>query len=74
MNAEGQRKLIGEVYPSRELLEVLFRSGVTIVLSSDAHAADQYAMGDDKSVPLVREVGYREVATFKDRERGTLAL
>ena len=74
VNAAGLRKPIGEVYPSRELLEMFFRRGVPIILSSDAHAAEQVAMGYDKSIPLVRDVGYREVATFKDRERGTLSL
>ncbi len=74
VNAAGLRKPIGEVYPSRQFLEMLHRRGVSIVLSSDAHAADQVAMGYEKSMKLVHDVGYREVATFKDRERGTLPL
>ena len=74
MNAAGLRKPIGEVYPSRQLLEMLHRRGVPIILSSDAHAPDQVALGYDKSLKLVHEVGYREVVTFKERERGTLTL
>ena len=74
VNAAGLRKPIGEVYPSRQLLEMFHRRGVPIVLSSDAHAADQVAMGYEKSVKLVHDVGYREVVTFKDHERGTLPL
>ena len=74
VNAAGLRKPVGEVYPSRDLLEMFFRRGVPIILSSDAHAAEQVAMGYEKSIPLVREVGYREVATFKGHERGTLSL
>jgi hypothetical protein len=31
-------------------------------------------MGYDTSVPLAYDVGYREVATFRNRERGTLPL
>jgi hypothetical protein len=31
-------------------------------------------MGYDRSLPLVRDVGYREVVTFSGGERGTLAL
>jgi histidinol-phosphatase (PHP family) len=50
------------------------RRGVPIILSSDAHAAHEVAAGYDKSLALVRDVGYREVTTFKDRERGTLSL
>jgi histidinol-phosphatase (PHP family) len=74
VNAAGLRKPIGEVYPSRQLLEMLHRRGVPIILSSDAHAPDQVGMGYEKSLPLVRDVGYREVVTFSGRERGTLAL
>ncbi len=31
-------------------------------------------MGYDTSLALVRDVGYRKVATFRNRERGTLPL
>ena len=54
--------------------ELFYRRGVPIILSSDAHAADQVGMGYEKSLPLVRDIGYREVVTFSGRERGTLAL
>ncbi len=74
VNAAGLRKPIGEIYPSRDFLEMFHRRGVPIILSSDAHAADQVAAGYDKSLKLVHDVGYREVTTFKDRERGTLSL
>jgi histidinol-phosphatase (PHP family) len=74
VNAAGLRKPVGEVYPSRQLLEMFYRRGVPIILSSDAHAPDQVAMGYDESLKLVNDVGYREVVTFKDRERGTLPL
>src|SRR5215210_4909152 len=74
VNTAGLRKPIGEIYPSRDLLEMFHRRNVPIVLSSDAHAPDQVAMGYEKSLKLVHDVGYREVVTFKNRERGTLPL
>ena len=74
VNAAGLRKPIGEVYPSRDFLTMLHRRGVPIILSSDAHAADQVAMGYETSVKMVREVGYREVVTFENHERGTLPI
>ena len=74
VNSAGLRKPVGEIYPSRKLLEMFYRRGVPIVLSSDAHAPDQVGMGYEESLPLVHDVGYREVVTFKDRERGTLPL
>jgi histidinol-phosphatase (PHP family) len=74
VNAAGLRKPVGEIYPSRELLEMFHRRGVPIILSSDAHAPGEVGMGYEKSLPLVRDVGYREVVTFSGRERGTLPL
>ena len=74
VNAAGLRKPVGEVYPSRRFLEMFHRRGVPIVLSSDAHAPDQVALGYERSIKLVYDVGYREVVTFKNRERGTLPL
>src|SRR5215210_4823878 len=74
VNTAGLRKPIGEIYPSRDLLEMFHRRNVPIVLSSDAHAPDQVAMGYEKSLKLVHDIGYREVVTFKDRERGALPL
>jgi histidinol-phosphatase (PHP family) len=50
------------------------RRGVPVILSSDAHAPQDVAAGYDRSLALVRDVGYREVVTFKNGERGTLAL
>src|SRR5215213_9834982 len=74
VNTAGLRKPIGEIYPARDFLEMFHKRGVPIVLSSDAHAPDQVAMGYDTSLALVHEVGYREVATFRNHERGALPL
>src|SRR5215208_4145295 len=74
VNSAGLRKPIGEVYPAREFLLMFHKRGVPIVLSSDAHAPDQVALGYDTSLALVHDVGYREVATFRNHERGTLPL
>ena len=74
VNAAGLRKPIGEIYPSRKLLEMFHRRGVPIILSSDAHAPGEVGLGYEKSIPMVRDVGYREVVTFRNREPGTLPL
>ena len=74
VNAAGLRKPVGEIYPARHFLAMFHRRSVPIILSSDAHTPDQVAMGYDKSLKLVHNVGYREVVTFKDRERGSLLL
>jgi histidinol-phosphatase (PHP family) len=74
VNSAGLRKPIREIYPSRKLLEMFYRRGVPITLSSDAHAPGEVGADYEKSIALVRDVGYREVVTFSNHERGTLAL
>jgi histidinol-phosphatase (PHP family) len=74
VNAAGLRKPVGEVYPSPGFLRMFHERGVPIVLSSDAHAPNQVALGYDTSLALVHDIGYREVATFRNHERGTLPL
>jgi histidinol-phosphatase (PHP family) len=74
VNAAGLRKPVGEIYPSQKFLEMFHRRGVPIILSSDAHAPDEVAAGYDRSLKLVHDVGYREVATFENRVRGSLPL
>jgi histidinol-phosphatase (PHP family) len=74
VNAAGLRKPVGEIYPSKKFLEMFHRRGVPIILSSDAHAPNEVAAGYDKSLKLVHDVGYREVATFENRDRGSLSL
>jgi histidinol-phosphatase (PHP family) len=74
VNSAGLRKPIGEIYPSRNFLEMFYRRGVPVILSSDAHAPQEVAAGYERSLELVHDVGYREVVIFKNGERGTLAL
>src|SRR5919107_1491175 len=74
VNAAGLRKPVGEVYPSADFLRMFCERGGPIILSSDAHAPEQVAMGYDKSLKLIRDVGYREVSTFRNREQGSLPL
>src|ERR687894_2165153 len=74
VNAAGLRKPVGEIYPSKKFLEMFHRRGVPIILSSDAHDPEEVAAGYDRSLKLVHDVGYREVATFVNHDRGSLPL
>jgi histidinol-phosphatase (PHP family) len=74
VNAAGLRKPVGEIYPSQRFLEMFHRRGVPIILSSDAHAPEEVGAGYRRSLKLVHDVGYREVATFENHDRGSLPL
>ncbi|MBE3596401.1 MAG: histidinol-phosphatase [Hydrogenibacillus sp.] len=67
ISTAGLRKPVGEIYPSRRLLEKCRAYGVGIVLSSDAHHPDHIGYRYEEAVALAREVGYTEVHVLKNR-------
>jgi histidinol-phosphatase (PHP family) len=69
VNTAGLRKPIGELYPSRELLEEAYALDIPITFSSDAHSVEQVGFAYDKATALVKEVGYTKAATFMGRDR-----
>ena len=69
LNAAGLRKPIGEIYPSRSLLEEAFALDIPITFGSDAHAVDQVGFAYKKVITLAKEVGYTKAVTFQDRDR-----
>lgn len=69
INSSGLRKPIGEIYPSRELLEVAYELDIPITLSSDAHKVEQIGYGYDEIISLAKAVGYTKVMNFRNRDR-----
>lgn len=74
LNTSGWRKSCREAYPRAELLARCHHWGVPVTLSSDAHAPDQVAGYFDQAVALLREIGYREIATYTRRQRRMVPL
>jgi len=68
LNSAGLRKPIGEIYPSRELLEEAYSLDIPITFSSDAHEVAQVGFGYEQTSSLAKSVGYRKVVTFKQRD------
>jgi len=69
LNAAGLRKPVGEVYPSRALLEEAYALDIPITFGSDAHSPEQVGFGYEEAVALAKAVGYDTAVTFKDRDR-----
>lgn len=72
INTAGFRKPIGEPYPSRNLLEVIYELEIPITFASDAHAIDQIGFKYDDIVDMVKEIGFSKIMTFKNRDRKLL--
>jgi histidinol-phosphatase (PHP family) len=68
MNTAGLRKPVGEIYPSPEIVKVLFECDVPVTFGSDAHAPEEVGADFAKALELVRKAGYRRIATFEKRK------
>jgi len=69
VNTAGLRKPVGEMYPSRALLEEAYALDIPITFSSDAHAVDQIGAGYDLATVLAKDIGYTQAVTFKGRDK-----
>lgn len=69
LNAAGLRKPIGEIYPSKALLEEAYALDISITFGSDAHTPEQVGFSYEETTDLAREVGYTQAVTFKGRDR-----
>jgi histidinol-phosphatase (PHP family) len=74
LNTSGWRKRCGECYPSPALLEICHHYRVAVTIGSDAHAPDEVGAGLERAVRLLKEIGYREVATFSAGKRTMVPL
>ncbi len=69
LSTAGLRKPVGEMYPTRELLELCVGAGVPVALSSDAHEPEHVGYAYDQATALLAEVGVGELAVFERRQR-----
>ncbi len=68
INTAGLRKPIGEVYPSKILLEQAYKLDIPITFGSDAHSVEQVGFGYEQALLLAKQIGYSSCAIYKDRQ------
>jgi histidinol-phosphatase (PHP family) len=69
VSTAGLRKPLGEIYPSRDFLEMIVDAGCPIALSSDAHRPEDLGHGYDRALELLSDAGVREICVFERRQR-----
>ncbi len=74
LNTAGLRKPIGEIYPSRALLEEAYALDIPITFASDAHFVEQIGFGYEEAVLLAKEVGYSKAVTFYKRDKQSITF
>jgi histidinol-phosphatase (PHP family) len=74
VNTAGLFRPCREIYPSRQLLEMLRQRNVPVTLASDAHKPEHVGRDFEKALNLIRSVGYTHICTFEARKRNLVRI
>jgi histidinol-phosphatase (PHP family) len=74
VSTAGLRKPVGELYPSRALLEMVVEAGCPIALSSDAHEPGQLGYRYEEAVEVLADAGVTELSVFEGRTRRSVPI
>ncbi len=69
INTNGLNKPCREIYPDKDFVRMCFQSNIPVTLGSDAHVANEVGQYFDQAVKMLKNIGYRKVATFTQRKR-----
>lgn len=69
LNASGLRMPVAEMFPSRRMLETAFELGIPLTVGSDAHEPEKLTEYLDQAYALLKDIGFKELATFDKRQR-----
>jgi histidinol-phosphatase (PHP family) len=69
VSTAGLRKPAGEIYPSRELLDMCIDAGRPVALSSDAHEPEHLGYRYDSALDLLHDAGVSTLSVFERRRR-----
>jgi histidinol-phosphatase (PHP family) len=69
VSTAGLRKPVGEMYPSRELLDMCLAAGKPVSLSSDAHEPQWIGHGYEQAAQFLRDAGVERLCVFEARAR-----
>ena len=74
INTNGLSHPVHEIYPSDEIIGILFNCNVPVTLGSDAHTSDRVGYMFDEAVEKLRKAGYRKISGFSERKRYDILL
>lgn len=69
MSTAGIRKPVGELYPSKSLMEKLTKEEIPMMINSDAHCPQDVAKDYDKGIDYLNSYGVTKISTFEKRKR-----
>jgi len=69
LNMAGYKKPINELYPSKDILELIKEHDIDITFGSDAHKPSEICKYEDNLKDILKEFDFTKCAVFKDRDR-----
>lgn len=69
INSGGLRHEVGEVYPSKRLLEMFAGADLSLTMASDAHVPEYAGWRLDHLSALAMEAGFTHMARYEERRR-----
>ncbi len=66
VNTNGLNKPINEIYPSVEILEKAHQLNIPITFGSDAHVANRVGENILNYAKIIKNIGYKEIAVFRN--------
>lgn len=67
INTNGLNKPVQEIYPSYEIIKLLFENNIPVTLTSDAHHPHEVGRDLAKAKDLAIKAGYRKMPIFTQR-------
>ncbi|MEM5777007.1 MAG: histidinol-phosphatase HisJ family protein [Candidatus Aenigmatarchaeota archaeon] len=74
INTSGLRKPCKETYPEEKIVKMCFEKGIKITLGSDSHMPDELSADFDKTIKMLKNIGYEKIVIFKNRKPKEIEL
>lgn len=68
INTNGLNKPVKEIYPSMKIIELAFQLKIPLTFGSDAHRPDRVGENIRRYTEIIKDIGYREIAVFRNRK------
>ncbi|HHW57152.1 MAG TPA: histidinol-phosphatase [Clostridia bacterium] len=69
VSTAGFRKPVGEIYPSKEIMEMIREYNIPVIINSDAHYPEHVAFEFDKAYEYVKSFGINTLYYFNKRNK-----
>lgn len=63
------RKKIKALYPSEWILEIICRKKIPVIINSDAHRPEEIDGFYDNVLPIIKNIGFKQIIEFKNSKK-----